>query len=388
MLVMMPTMRKSRGVMRAILAVLIALLAVPSGIAAEAASQQQITTAVEALTRLENVDLESRPTIKATLERLLDRTRGTPQFVRLVQHFKLTNQMAGLLEVAINNPKDESGVTAMRLALATGEGGAIQKALSTTNVADAVRLTEALGNAKERRVVPILEELVIDETRNIEVRRAAVTALTQTEEGASALLSAARQQKLSDNLKFLAGSQLQGVRWPAIKREAAQVLPLPSGQNSEPLPPVGELIRMKGEAARGAEVYRRETTGCIKCHQVRGEGRDVGPALTEIGSKLPKEALIEAILDPSAGISFGFEAWQVELKSGDDAYGLKANETAEEVAIKDVNGIVTRYKRSEISSLQQSKVSIMPAGLQQTMTTQELVDLIEYLVALKKPAGP
>src|SRR5687768_6614532 len=68
MLVMMPTMRKSRGVMRAILAVLIALLAVPSGIAAEAASQQQITTAVEALTRLENVDLESRPTIKAALE--------------------------------------------------------------------------------------------------------------------------------------------------------------------------------------------------------------------------------------------------------------------------------------------------------------------------------
>jgi putative heme-binding domain-containing protein len=121
---------------------------------------------------------------------------------------------------------------------------------------------------------------------------------------------------------------------------------------------------------------------------VRSEGRDVGPALTEIGSKLAKEALFEAILDPNAGISFGFEAWQVELKSGDEAYGLKASETADELAIKDTAGIVTRHKKSNVASMQQMKTSIMPSGLQQTITVQELVDLVEYLASLKKPAGP
>jgi putative heme-binding domain-containing protein len=355
--------------------------------AADGRDRQQIDTAVDALTRLENVDLEQKPAVKAAVMRLLDRTRGTPQFVRLVQHFKLANQSPGLIEVAINNPKDESGVAAVRAVLAAGDLAAVRTALNGTNLADAVRLTDALGGARERKAVPLLEPLA-GEGKQIALQRAAVRALVQTEEGASALLRMAERDRLPESLRLLAGSELASARWPAIKSAAAKVLPLPAGQNAEPLPPIAELASRRGEPARGAEVYRRESTACIHCHQVRGEGREVGPALSEIGSKLPKEALFEAILDPSAGISFGFEAWQIELKSGDEAYGIKSNETAAEIAIKDVNGIVTRYLKSEVVRMQQSKTSIMPAGLQQAMTTQELVDLVEYLASLKKPNGP
>jgi putative heme-binding domain-containing protein len=363
---------------------LLVLVLVRVTFGADSEEQEKIKTAVEALTRLENVNLDEKPAVKTAVFRVLEKTRGTPSFVTLVQHFKLTNQNAGLLEVAISNPSDESGVAAMRYVLASKDIGAVKEALQTTNTANLVSLVNALGNAKEKQAVPLIEPLIADETRNIEVRRAAVRALAQTQDGAGALLALAKQDKLPDNLKFIAASELNAARWPDIKTEAAKVLPLPSGQNSEPLPPVSQLIKMKGDIAKGAEVFRRETTGCIKCHQVRSEGREVGPALSEIGTKLPKEALLEAILDPSAGISFGFEGWQVQLKSGDDAYGIKASDTPDEVAIKDVNGIITRFKRSEIASMQQSKTSIMPSGLQQTMTTQELVDLVEYLSSLKK----
>jgi len=367
-------------------------------LAAAPADQAAINTRVEALTRLENVNLEEKPAIKAAVLRVLEQTRGTPNFVKLVQHFKLTNQEPGLIEVAIKNSNDEAGVTAIRLALA-GRMDAVREALRAANVTNAVRLVEVLGNAKERQTTALLEPIVIEEpvadarqtepgrmpgARSVEARRAAVRALAQTQEGAARLLALARDEKLPDNLKFTAASALHGSRWPEIKSEAAKVLPLPAGQNAQPLPPVAELVKMPGDAANGAKVYRRETVGCIKCHQVRGEGTEVGPALTEIGSKLTKEAMLEAILDPSAGISFGFEAWQVQLKSGDEAYGLKTSDTPEEIAIKDVNGIVTRFKKSEVASMQQSKTSIMPSGLQQAMTTQELVDLIEYLATLKK----
>jgi putative heme-binding domain-containing protein len=351
------------------------------------ADQEKINTAVEALTRLENVNLDEKPAIKAAVERVLEKTRGTPNYVKLVRHFNLKDRNANLLEVAINNPENESGVEAMRLVLASKNLAPVQHAIETTNVANAVRVVQALGNAKEKQAVSLLAPLVTDEKRNIEVRRAAVRALAQTQDGANALLSLAKAGKLPDNLKFIAASELSSVRWPEIQTQAKNLLPLPAGRNAQPLPPVSELVKMKGEPNRGAEVFRRETVGCIKCHQVRNEGRDVGPALTEIGSKLAKEAIYEAVLDPSAGISFGFEAWQVELKNGDEAYGLKASETPDEVAIKDTNGIVTRYKRSEIASMKQMKTSIMPAGLQQTMTTQELVDLVEYLASLKK-TGP
>ena len=363
---------------------LAAAMCVRNAQAADSEEQQRIATAVEALTRMQNVDLEEKPAVKAAVERVLEKTRGTPNFVKLVQHFQLTNQTAGLLEVAINHPTDESGVEAMRLVLAGKDLAAMRERLETTNVTNAMRLVEALGNAKEKQVVPVIEPLVTDDQRHIEVRRAAVRALAQTQDGAASLLALARREKLPENLKFIAASELNAARWPEIKAAAATVLPLPAAQNSQSLPPLAELLKMKGEAARGAEVFRRETTGCIKCHQVRGEGRDLGPALSEIGTKLPKEALHEAILDPSAGISFGFEAWQMQLKSGDEAYGLKASETADEVAIKDTNGIITRYKKAEIASMQQTKTSIMPSGLQQTMTTQELVDLVEYLSSLKK----
>jgi putative heme-binding domain-containing protein len=245
-------------------------------------------------------------------------------------------------------------------------------------------LVEALGHTKDKQAAPLLEPLVNDEARDSAVRRAAVRALAQTPEGAGALLRLAKEDKLPENLKFTAASELASARWLEVKNEAAKVLPLPATGNAEPLPAMAELVKMTGDAARGAQVYRRETVACISCHQVRGEGRDVGPALTEIGSKLPKEALVEAILDPNAGISFGFEAWQVELKSGDEAFGLKVSETADEVAIKDTGGIVTRYKKSDIAKMQQAKNSIMPAGLQATLSTQEFVDLIEYLASLKK----
>jgi putative heme-binding domain-containing protein len=352
--------------------------------AVDLAEQEKINTAVDALTRLQDIHLDEKPAVKAAVERVLEKTRGTPNFVKLVRHFKLTNQNAGLLEAAINNPKEESGVEAVRLVLANKDLPLVEKTLQTTNVAEAARLVEALGNAKEKQSVPLIAPFITDDSRDLGARRAAVRALAQTQDGAWALLTMAKEDKLPENLKFIAASELNGARWPEIKSEAAKVIPLPAAQNSQPLPPVSELVRMKGSPPAGAEIFRRDTTACIKCHQVRGEGREVGPALTEIGTKLPKEALIESILDPSAGISFGFEGWQVELKSGDDVYGIKASDTPEEVAIKDANGIITRYKKSEIASMRQAKTSIMPTGLQQTISTQEFVDLIEYLSSLKK----
>jgi putative heme-binding domain-containing protein len=159
------------------------------------------------------------------------------------------------------------------------------------------------------------------------------------------------------------------------------------GQDSKPLLPISLLVRMPGDPVKGAAVYRREAVGCIKCHQVNGEGTEFGPNLSEIGGKLGKDALYESILDPSAGISFGFEGWQITLKDGNEASGLLVNETPDEVAIKSTGGIVTRYRKGDIATRTKQKLSLMPEGLQKTMTTQELADLVEYLSTLKKSAA-
>jgi len=352
-----------------------------AGLAAEPLDPERVTTVIEALTRLGPEKVEANPKLNEALGKVLEATKGTPRFVELVSLFHIKDQNSALLEIAVNNPNNSTGVEAARLVLAGRNPELLKTSLAGTN---AVQVAEVLGNTGEKEIVPWLEPVVADSTRNVALRKQAVRALAQVQEGAALLLKLAKEQKLSDDVKLIASSELNNVRWANIKTEAAQFLPLPQGQNAEPLPPISELVKMPGDAKRGAEVFRRDAVGCIRCHQVNGEGIDFGPNLSEIGTKLGKDALYEAVLDPSAGISFGFEAWQVELKNGNEAYGLIVSDTTEEIAVKTQGGIVTRYKKADVTKREQQKLSIMPAGLQQTMSTEDLVDLVEYLSSLKK----
>lgn len=353
----------------------------PAGEAPVADNPTRTAIAVEALSRLKGMDLEANPTVKTAVLKVLEQTRGTPQFVELVRDFNLPDQEAALLEFAAQHPASSTGTEAMRLVLKGPNPGLVPSALAGTN---ALRVVEALGNTGENSIVPLLLPLVTDPARDVALRKQAVRALAQVQAGAADLLKLAEKQELPAELKLAASAALNSVRWDNLKARAAQLLPVPQGREAQPLPPVAELVKLTGDPNRGAAVFASETVGCNKCHQVNGAGVDFGPNLSEIGTKLAKAALYESILDPTAGISFGFEAWQINLKDGDEAYGLIVSETADELAIKAVGGVVTRYPKSGIASRTKQKLSIMPSGLQQAMTKQELVDLVEYLASLKK----
>lgn len=364
-------------------ALLILLHALP--IPAADADAEKTALAVEALSRLQGVDINANPKLKASVLKVLEKSRGTANFVKLVQQFKLADQSPGLLEVAIAQPAGEAGVEAMRMLLAAGDVSVLQNSLEGTNAIASAKVIEALGNTGENQAAKFLLPLVSDSRRDAAIRKQAVRSLARTSEGAGELLKLAREDKLAEDLKFTASTELGAVRWPEIKAEAAKLLPPAQGQNATPLPPIAELVKMKGDTANGAKIFFNASPGCVNCHVVQGRGTELGPNLSEIGTKLGKDALIEAILEPSAGVSFGFEAFSFTLKNGDEAYGIIASETGEEVAVKAVGGIITRLKKADIESRQQSKLSIMPAGLQAAMTTQELVDLVEYLSSLRKP---
>jgi putative heme-binding domain-containing protein len=335
---------------------------------------------LEALSRLKGIDLEANPAVKAVVMKVLEQVRGTPQFVQLVRDFNIKGQEEPLLEFAAKDPSGPTGVEAMRLVLGNDDISALARSLQETN---ALPLTRALGNTEEKQIVRILLPMLSDGSRPLELRQQAVRSLAKVQEGAAAVLELARGQKLPDALRSVAASELNGVRWAGLKEEAARLLPVASSHNAQSLPPIAELITMKGDAQKGAAVCRRDTVGCLKCHQINGEGVDFGPNLSEIGTKLAKSAIYESILDPSAGIAFGYEAWQIDLKNGDDALGLIVSETTDELALKAVGGLVARYKKTDIARRTKQKLSIMPAGLEQTMTREELVDLVEYLSSLK-----
>ncbi|MEO8428572.1 MAG: hypothetical protein ABI651_15840, partial [Verrucomicrobiota bacterium] len=237
-----------------------------------AADSERTAVVIEALSRLKGIDLEANPAVKTAVLKVLDQLRGKPQFVELVRDFKIKNQDPALLQIAIQNPNNAVGVDAAKLILEYKQDALLESSLNGSNVAAAVNLAEVLGNVGENQIVPLLEPIVADPKRDVALRKQAVRSLAKNQEGASALLRLAKDDKLAPDLKFIASSELNHARWPAIKAEAAQLLPLPQGQNAHELPPVSELMKMKGDPVKGAEVFRRETIACIKCHQVNGEG--------------------------------------------------------------------------------------------------------------------
>ena len=144
---------------------------------------------------------------------------------------------------------------------------------------------------------------------------------------------------------------------------------------------MNELAALKASAINGQMVF---TTKCSLCHQVGTTGSDFGPKLTEIGSKLPKEGLLESILHPSAGISFGYEGWEYKMKDGSSITGIVANKTETDVELKFPGGSKQSFKTSAVASQKELKESMMPGDLHNAMTTQELADLLSYLEGLKK----
>lgn len=342
---------------------------------------------LEALKRLQGVDLEANPSLKAAVLKIVQSTRGTPQFVELVEQFKLTDQNDGLLEVALKFPDEEAGVRAMRRVLDSDGSPQVGRLLRSDDAA-ALPYARVLGNTRLPAINQLVLPLLTTAGAGDALRREAVKALAKNEAGARELLKLAADNGLADDLKLTAATALSQVASPELRAEAGRVLPLPKAGGDESLPPIPELAKRSGDTTKGESIYFNDLAACHRCHQVNGRGVALGPDLSQIGDKLGKDALLEAILDPNNGIAFGYEAWTVTTKSDEEVYGLIVSETADEVVVKDLSGIVHRVPKSAVASRVQSKFSLMPAGLQATMTVQELVDLVAYLSSLRKPAAP
>ena len=205
--------------------------------------------------------------------------------------------------------------------------------------------------------------------------------MAKSTSGANALLGMIRNGALGADLKSVAASALHVSTDAKIRSEAAALMPLPPTKDGQPLPPIAKLMSMKGDASRGREIYK---SVCLQCHQVGNEGTNFGPPLSEIGDKLSREAMYTAILYPSAGIEHDYEGWIVKTKGGDELVGIVQSETADELQLRIAGGIVTPIKKSNIVSRRAQKESIMPEDLQKGMTVGELVDLVDYLMSLKK----
>lgn len=327
--------------------------------------------------RLTDTDLNADAKTKALVEKALAANEGLPAYVEIIEAFKLKDYDDRLLTIAAAHPDDATGASALRVVLTNNNLDAVTRGLASPNGA---ALARALGNANDQKAVGLLVPIVSDKTRDLALRQDSVRALGKIEQGAKALLDLVVAGQAKD-LKVLMGGVLSNAPWDAIREAAAKHFPPPQSKDNQVLPSNAELAKRSGDAANGEKVFG---TICTICHQVNGKGVDYGPGLSEVGSKLGKDAIYEAILFPSNGIEHNYATTNLRLKDGNSALGIQVSETEDDLALKAIGGIVTKYKKADIAERTILKTSSMPTGLQAQMTQQELVDLVEYLFSLKK----
>lgn len=338
---------------------------------------------VKTLQRLPSVDLSSKPEAKAALLRHLETLKGTEQYLTLVEKFRLREASNELLRLALEGSDESLGVKAAGLVLKLDGRDLLQRAINDTDPAKSAKIVSVLGLLSDASTNELLQPLVKDPQRPLAVRTAAVAAIGRNAPGQKWLLSLVEQNKLPTELKFAAANSLLSSPDETIRTAAAKHLSLPAAAGGKPIPPIAELVKLTGDSARGKELFA--TTGtCAKCHKLRGEGKDVGPDLSEIGSKLSKEAMYLSILDPSAGVSFNYETWLIRTFDGTVLTGILTSQTDDSVELKTAEAIVHKLSRDDIEQMKKSPQSIMPADIQKLVQVQDLVDIVEYMTTLKK----
>jgi putative heme-binding domain-containing protein len=319
--------------------------------------------------------------VQAALKDALDKAQGTAQFIELVRDFGAPGHGAALLETALKLGNDPLASEAVRLLLAEPDADAVIRRALEKNAEPVLNLFVTSGSKRALEATAAVAGGAGEAVP--ERRQLAIKALARTQAGAEQLLALAKAGKLDEPLKLTAASALAAVQYANLKDQIAAVFPMPGALGGKPLPPISELVKMKGDVTKGKAVAERAEATCITCHRIGQVGADFGPALSEIGGKLPKEALYEAIINPNSGISMGFETWQFALKDGGAALGLIRSETPQEVTLALPGGATQKIPRDQIAKREKQTTSMMPSGLNQALSQQDLIDLVEYLASLK-----
>ncbi len=200
-----------------------------------------------------------------------------------------------------------------------------------------------------------------------------------------ALVAALHEPKVMASIR---SEQLKPIleKYPAkVKTEAAKLYALLDAEilkQREKLELLAKELPV-GDVRRGHHVFNSAKAACATCHKIGYVGGAIGPDMTRIGSIRTERDLLEAIVYPSASFVRSYEPVKVSTKDGIVHNGILKKDAPDEIILVLAADKEVRIPRAEIDEFRMGTVSIMPAGLDQQLTKQDLADLIAFLRANK-----
>jgi putative heme-binding domain-containing protein len=291
-------------------------------------------------------------------------SRQAPELTAVIESLLAKNQARALALIAEAHRDD---MTPRVTSLAQGGSSEAIKSLGSLGNPDAVTaLADLLGGGSGR---------------------AALTALIASRRGTQWLIE--NKSRIPDALILEAGRLLRNSPYQDLRAKAVAAFPPSTKLDMAKLPEIAVLAKKRGDIERGKAILAASAhndAACLKCHTVNGVGGKIGPDLSAIGTKASRENLLESLLYPSKAIADQFVQWNVVTKKGISLSGLLLEESAEAIVLRDANGQDTKLAKRDIESRDKSPKSLMPDDNAKTLTEEELLDLVEYLMTLRKSA--
>ncbi|HWN95567.1 MAG TPA: PVC-type heme-binding CxxCH protein, partial [Methylomirabilota bacterium] len=138
-----------------------------------------------------------------------------------------------------------------------------------------------------------------------------------------------------------------------------------------------------GDIRRGQAIFNSPKAACSACHAIGYLGGKVGPDLTRIGQVRNERDLLEAVVYPDASFVRSYEPVIVSTKSGEEVSGVLRKDGDDEVVLATGPETEQRIARNDVADMRPGTVSVMPSGLAEQLTKEELADLLAFLKATR-----
>ena len=272
------------------------------------------------------------------------------------------------------------------------EGRAIDQALAKlsaeSDVAEIrIAATAALGrtnfNNGVGRIVQLLTELKAgdDPTPALEV-------YLSRKEGPGALAAALAGREIPTDvakvaLRAASASPLDTAQLQAAIRKAGGISSEPKKYTADEIAVLVADVKAKGDPHRGEAIYRRKELQCLNCHAIGGAGGLVGPDLISIGASAQVDYLVESLVDPNAKVKENFHSIIVETDKGKVISGIPVRRTDDTLVLRDNKDQEVTLPIASIDNEREGR-SLMPEGLVDSLTRDELIDLTRFMSELGK----
>jgi putative heme-binding domain-containing protein len=218
---------------------------------------------------------------------------------------------------------------------------------------------------------------VVDDHLPFDERKSNAQALAKDSSGGQMLLKEVIEKNVAPELYSVIEEYIFKNPSISVRVQASALFTKPGAKKSYSIPGISA---MTGNASSGKALFIKN---CTACHRLENKGSEIGPDLSLIGQKYDRNTLLDAIINPSAALVFGYEPWLITTRRGESFFGLLVADGPKTLVIKDLAGRRSIIRTADVASRRKQVNSLMPEPMAFGLTPQDLADISAYLMRLK-----